>query len=116
MSTESDSKLTFADWMTFRRRTCWDFCFAWVVVARYRADPQAFVNRLPPLQDLSAHHATSENAMSHGSAGSGEAFREGMEGDEREREHLSGDVELTISLLYWATEWTFSQDLVRFGW
>jgi hypothetical protein len=79
-------------------------------------DHQAFVNRLPPLQDLSAHHATSENAMSHGSAGSGEAFREGMEGDEREREHLSGDVKLTLSLLYWATEWTFSQDLVRFGW
>jgi hypothetical protein len=42
------------------------------------------VNRLPALQDLSAHHASSDHSVPEGGAGSGEAFRDGMEGDERE--------------------------------
>lgn len=45
----------------------------------------AFVHRLPPLQDLAAHHASSEGSMEHG-AGTGESFQSGMEADERERE------------------------------
>lgn len=45
---------------------------------------QAFVNRLPPLQDLSAHHASADQSMPESGAGTGEAFKEGMEGDERE--------------------------------
>ncbi|CAD6584506.1 MAG: DNA replication protein [Tremellales sp. Tagirdzhanova-0007] len=44
---------------------------------------KAFVNRLPALQDLSAHHASSDHSVEGGS-GSGESFKDGMEGDERE--------------------------------
>ncbi|KAL7420050.1 DNA replication protein [Cryptotrichosporon argae] len=45
---------------------------------------EAFSNRLPPLQDLAAHHASSDHSIPEGGAGTGEAFKEGMEGDERE--------------------------------
>jgi hypothetical protein len=48
--------------------------------------PKAFVGRLPPLQDLSAHHASSDHSVPESGAGTGENFREGMEGDERECE------------------------------
>lgn len=53
---------------------------------KINADSKAFVQRLPPLQDLSAHHASSDHSMSESGAGTGENFREGMEGDERECE------------------------------
>ena len=46
---------------------------------------QAFINRLPALQDLSAHHASSDRSVPEGGSGTGEAFREGIE---RERESL----------------------------
>lgn len=49
-----------------------------------KADQQAFTNRLAPLQDLSAHHASSDRSLSEGGSGSGEGFMDGMEGDERE--------------------------------
>lgn len=52
--------------------------------------PQAFVGRLPALQDLSAHHASSDHSIPESGAGTGEAFRDGMEGDEREREYGCG--------------------------
>ncbi|KAK1921635.1 hypothetical protein DB88DRAFT_498687 [Papiliotrema laurentii] len=45
---------------------------------------KAFTGRLPSLQDLSAHHASSDRSIPEGGAGTGEAFREGMEGEERE--------------------------------
>ncbi|ORY30340.1 hypothetical protein BCR39DRAFT_529262 [Naematelia encephala] len=45
---------------------------------------RAFVGRLPNLQDLAAHHAGADHSAPEGGAGSGEAFKEGMEGDERE--------------------------------
>ncbi|ORX33936.1 hypothetical protein BD324DRAFT_637744 [Kockovaella imperatae] len=44
----------------------------------------AFLARLPPLQDLSAHIASADHSIPEGDAGSGESFREGMEGDERD--------------------------------
>lgn len=44
------------------------------------------MNRLPALQDLSAHHASSDHSVSEGGAGSGESFKDGMEGNERERQ------------------------------
>lgn len=47
---------------------------------------QAFVERLPNLQDLAAHSASADHSMSENGAGSGEAFRDGMEADERECE------------------------------
>lgn len=50
------------------------------------AEVQAFTSRLAPLQDLSAHHASSDRSMSEGGSGSGEGFMDGMEGDERECE------------------------------
>ncbi|GFZ47796.1 DNA replication complex GINS protein PSF3 [Saitozyma sp. JCM 24511] len=45
---------------------------------------RAFIGRLPALQDLSAHHASSDHSIPESGAGTGEAFRDGMEGDERE--------------------------------
>ena len=47
---------------------------------------QAFIGRLPPLQDLSAHHASTDKSVPETGHGTGESFREGMEGDERQRE------------------------------
>lgn len=47
---------------------------------------KAFAERLPALQDLSAHHASSDHSISESSATAGETFKDGMEGDERERE------------------------------
>ena len=46
---------------------------------------KAFIGRLPSLQDLSAHHASSDHSMSESGAGTGEAFKDGMEAEERER-------------------------------
>ncbi|KAK4684963.1 GINS complex subunit 3, partial [Tremellales sp. Uapishka_1] len=45
---------------------------------------RTFANRLPSLQDLSAHHASSDHSGSEAGASSGETFKEGMEGEERE--------------------------------
>ncbi|WWC67982.1 DNA replication complex GINS protein PSF3 [Kwoniella pini CBS 10737] len=45
---------------------------------------KAFTNRLPALQDLSAHHASADHTLPEGSTSTGELFRDGMEGDERE--------------------------------
>ncbi|KLT40915.1 GINS complex, Psf3 component [Cutaneotrichosporon oleaginosum] len=46
---------------------------------------EAFISRLPALQNLSAHHASMDHSsIPEGTAGTGEAFREGMEADERE--------------------------------
>ncbi|WVQ83283.1 hypothetical protein IAT38_005422 [Cryptococcus sp. DSM 104549] len=44
---------------------------------------KAFVGRLPTLQDLAAHHASADHTLPEASS-KGDAFREGMEGDERE--------------------------------
>jgi len=48
---------------------------------------QAFVDRLPSLQDLAAHHASADHSIPEQGAGSGEAFRDGMEADERACEY-----------------------------
>ncbi|WVF69769.1 DNA replication complex GINS protein PSF3 [Kwoniella sp. CBS 6097] len=45
---------------------------------------KAFTNRLPALQDLSAHHASADHTLPETSTSTGEVFRDGMEGDERE--------------------------------
>jgi len=44
------------------------------------------VNRLPALQDLSAHQASADHTLPENSTSTGEVFRDGMEGDERECE------------------------------
>lgn len=49
---------------------------------------RAFLGRLPPLQDLAAHHAGADRSLAEGGAGAGETFKEGMEADERERERI----------------------------
>jgi len=61
---------------------------------------RAFVNRLPPLQDLSAHHASSDHSVPEAGAGSGEALREGMEGDERELFAIGQDSGRTVKIWY----------------
>lgn len=52
-----------------------------------KADEKALVNRLPGLQDLAAHGASSDQSVADqsGGSGGGDGFKEGMEGDERER-------------------------------
>lgn len=61
-----------------------DFARLW-----FGTNNKAFVGRLPSLQDLSAHHASSDHSVPEGGPGTGEAFREGMEGEERERKSSS---------------------------
>ncbi|KAL1411504.1 DNA replication protein [Vanrija albida] len=45
---------------------------------------RAFIKRLPALQDLAAHHASADVSVPESGPGTGEAFREGMDADERE--------------------------------
>ena len=77
---------------------------------------QAFVGRLPSLQDLSAHHASSDHSVPEGGVGTGEAFREGMEGDERECQSFrcvrgEGCAD-SCSILGWAGQRQARQELV----
>lgn len=62
---------------------------------------QALVGRLPALQDLAAHHAASDRSANESSSGTitGEAFREGMEGDERECTSYSPDHLVSIAAM-----------------
>jgi hypothetical protein len=62
-------------------------CSARWTVEEEKADVKALVNRLPALQDLAAHGASTDQSVadqSGGGGGGGDGFKEGMEGDERE--------------------------------
>ncbi|WVR04660.1 DNA replication complex GINS protein PSF3 [Kwoniella sp. DSM 27419] len=45
---------------------------------------KAFTGRLPALQDLSAHSASADHTMPEMGTSTGEVFKDGMEGEERE--------------------------------
>ncbi|EIW71207.1 hypothetical protein TREMEDRAFT_60140 [Tremella mesenterica DSM 1558] len=61
---------------------------------------KAFINRLPPLQDLAAHHASTDASVPESGHGTGEAFREGMEGDERELFGIGQDSGRMVKIWY----------------
>ncbi|RSH83375.1 DNA replication protein [Apiotrichum porosum] len=60
---------------------------------------KAFTGRLPPLHDLASHHASLDTTIECGS-GTGEAFRDGMEADERDLFSIGQDSGKVVKAWY----------------